>query len=432
MTNGYEAIIPLTQVTMSPHHGSVIALHDGRLLWVWVYRGVHAIRSEDGGRTWGERHDVVLSSGEPMAGYVGVHLLRLPSGKLGMVLASKQGPPKFDGQEISWLTFHTSEDEGETWSAPQLINPPYSALTQWGIGNASQDKTIVLDDGRIVIPVDQVLAPTPTCDDPKGVWRMGERFGNLERRWLVYSFAIYSDDEGRSWQRSRNDVVAQIEGGFRGSYAFGEAAVVELNDGRLMMLGRTNLGCLYRSYSEDRGESWQEAEPTDLALSPSPCSLRRIPKTGDLLVIWNQASRMELLEGVYRHRLTCAVSKDNGQTWQHHRNLESLDDVTRIEPMIDETMLIAGIRQPVDRQRYHRAPGPLRCNEPTCIFHGDNAVITYSHMELGDPAVITNTYGMDFNDVADKYGVTERPDRPGKLSGNNKVRVLPTEWFYEK
>ena len=141
---------------------------------------------------------------------------------------------------------------------------------------------------------------------------------------------------------------------------------------------------------------------------------------------------MELIEGVYRHRLTCAVSKDDGLSWQHHRNLESLDDVAHIEPVVDEMMLIDNIRQPVDRHRYHRAPGPLRCNEPTCTFHDDNAVITYSHLELGDPAVITNTYGMDFNDVADKYGVTERPDRPGRYEGNNKVRILPTEWFYEK
>ena len=35
----------------------------------------------------------------------------------------------------------------------------------------------------------------------------------------------------------------------KGSYSFNEPAVVELTDGRLLMMGRTNLGRIYRSYS---------------------------------------------------------------------------------------------------------------------------------------------------------------------------------------
>ena len=77
MADGYEAVIPLTQVSMSPSHGSVVALNDGRLLWVWAYKGVHAITSDDGGRTWGEPRDVMLTTGEPMRGIMAVNLLRL-------------------------------------------------------------------------------------------------------------------------------------------------------------------------------------------------------------------------------------------------------------------------------------------------------------------------------------------------------------------
>lgn len=297
--------------------------------------------------------------------------------------------------------------------------------------NVGIDKVSMCPSHGSVIPVDQYMGPKPTTDAPKDVRRMGERFGNLERSALVYGFALYSDDGGQSWQRSHNELIVQLEGGFRGNYSFIEPAVVELADGRLLMLGRTNLGVLYRSYSEDRGHTWLAPEPTDLALSPSPCCLRRIPNSSDLLVIWNQISRLELINGLYRHRLTCAISKDNGLTWQHHRNLESLDDVTRIEPEIGDVMLIGPARQPVDRKRYHRAPGPLRCNEPTCTFVGDQAVITYSAMELGDPAVITDTYRMDYKAVALRHGFTERANRPGKWDGVNRVRVLPITWFYE-
>ena len=76
MTEGFEAVIPLTQVSMSPSHGSVIRLNDGRLLWVWAHKGVHAITSDDGGRTWGEPRDVVLTTGEPMSGVMAVNLLQ--------------------------------------------------------------------------------------------------------------------------------------------------------------------------------------------------------------------------------------------------------------------------------------------------------------------------------------------------------------------
>ena len=428
MSDEFEAIIGLDKVSMSPSHGSVIALRDGRLLWMWAHKGVRAITSEDGGQTWGTPGPAMLSTGEPMKGHFGVNLFRLHGGALGMVLVAEAARREFDADQQSVLTFHRSDDEGGTWSPPVVVNPPNVSAS------LSQDKTIVLRDGRIVVPVDQYMGTKPTRGDPKGVHRLGERFANLERCALVYGFALYSDDEGQTWQRSRSNVIVQLEGGFGGSYSFIEPAIIELADGRLMMLGRTNLGSLYRSLSEDRGYTWLAPEPTDLALSPSPCCLRRLPHTGDLLVIWNQASRMEQIEGVYRHRLTCAISRDEGNTWQHHRNLESLDDVVRIEPIVDEMMLMGPIRQPVDRKRYHRAPGPLRCNEPTCTFQEDHAVITYSQIlgfEGPGTSVIRDTYGLDVAEVARRYGFTERSDRPGYFNGNNKLRILPFEWFYE-
>ena len=199
------------------------------------------------------------------------------------------------------------------------------------------------------------------------------------------------------------------------------------------MLCRTNLGRHFRSYSDDRGQTWSEAEPTDLVCCPAPCSLKRIPATGDLLVIWSQISRWETMTGLYRHRLSCAISRDEGQTWEHHRNLESLDDVSRIEPTEPiEHVLIGTYRQPSDRTRYTRAPGPLRCNQPTCCFLGDKAIITYCSAVLGDPSAIQQTYGVDVGKLARDLGYTPNPRNPDKFIGNNKIRVLPIKWFYRE
>ena len=92
-------------------------------------------------------------------------------------------------------------------------------------------------------------------------------------------------------------------------------------------------------------------------------------------------------------------------------------------------MPTAGHRQPLDRERYHRAPGPLRWSYPTCAFLEDRAVITYGRSVLGDPGVISRTYGMDFAGLVERLGF-EIVEGKAKTRGDNKVRVLPIEWFY--
>ena len=105
-----------------------------------------------------------------------------------------------------------------------------------------------------------------------------------------------------------------------------EPAVVELRDGRLLCFGRTKMGCVYQSFSEDQGASWGPAEPTVLASSYSPASIRTVPKTGDILCVWNQVSGQEVADGMAQSRMSLAVSEEAGKRWNHFKNLESLDD----------------------------------------------------------------------------------------------------------
>ena len=84
-----------------------------------------------------------------------------------------------------------------------------------------------------------------------------------------------------------------------------------------MMLMRTGLGGQYKSISTDGGQTWSEPVPTPLRGTAAPVSISRIPATGDLLAIWNHNPGAKT-----RNPLTAAVSKDEGETWQHFRNLE--------------------------------------------------------------------------------------------------------------
>ena len=91
-----------------------------------------------------------------------------------------------------------------------------------------------------------------------------------------------------------------------------EPSIVELNDGRLLCMSRTTQKCVYKAYSENQGVTWSTPEPTDLPAPDSPPLIRRIPTTGDLLLLWNCVPSDRNLP---RTPLTTALSRDEGKTW---------------------------------------------------------------------------------------------------------------------
>ena len=88
----------------------------------------------------------------------------------------------------------------------------------------------------------------------------------------------YYTDDGYTWVRSRNfvDTGKTTE----------EPSIVELKDGRLLMVFRNLKGYVGRAYSPDQGDSWTEPGFFELPSALSPQCITRIPKTGDLLLLW--------------------------------------------------------------------------------------------------------------------------------------------------
>jgi hypothetical protein len=404
-----DIIVPLAKVGASPSYGSVIALGDGRLLWTWGKSDtpVYGNYSSDKGKTWSDPIPLRFDGRHSMK-VLSTSLVRLRSGALGQAVAG-----------IRELFFHVSRDEGKTWSQGIRVD----------VGNESvaftNDRAIVLSTGRIVLPAYTFLEGPKLPVRKPVIKRYGAEFDAAWIHWVMYSYVFYSDDEGKTWTRSDNEVFITLAQGTEGTYPAHEPAVAELSDGRLVMFVRTNLGRFYRSYSEDKGKTWLQVEPTPLIGPPAPCSLTRIPGTNDLLAVWTQVSSFEVMQGLWRHRLSCAISKDGGVTWQNFKNLESLDDTTRVEDEVPGAVLYGPFRQPLDRMRYHRAPGPLRASYPTCLFVNGNAIITYGLSTLGEKAIITRTYGMDYDEVVRKLGM-------GPDASANKVRIMPIQWFYTK
>ncbi len=284
--------------------GSFISLKDGRILFVYSRfagnRGsddapasIVGRYSRDGGRTW-SRADVPIVSSTGSLNVMSVSLLRLQDGRIALFYVRK----------ISTANAHVylrySSDEAATWSAPILCiyEPGYYVL--------NNDRVIQTRAGRIIIPV--------------ALHSVEDKFTSRGT-----AMAYLSDDGGRTWRRSHDKLVAPTAS----PNGLQEPGVVELKDGRIMMFMRTSMGSQYLSYSSDGGDHWTQAVPSIIQSPLSPASIKRIPSTGDLLMVWNDHSRVDASFRASDHRfgkrtpLTVAISRDDGKTWIHARNLLS-------------------------------------------------------------------------------------------------------------
>jgi hypothetical protein len=342
--------------------------------------------SRDGGRTWSDAAPVrTVDKGNIPLARDTAHLsvVRLKSGRLGMVYGGPAARPGRDGTVL----FRSSGDDGQTWSAPVAIDPLFAVCRT--------QAARVLSTGRVVVPVMAWISPQAGGDSED------------ENNSLVFSWIYSSDDEGRTWKRSLSELFVSLDQGRAGSYSLEETQLEELRDGRLLLVGRTEFGRPYQSVSKDGGISWSNPKPVDLACGYTPTTIIRIPATKNLLLVWNQVSTEEILSGLHRHRLSTAISTDEGVTWTHFRNLESLDDRTRIDPPKGPARVYRmkdyAYRQPADRLRYPRAPGCLRICYPTVAFRDNEVAIAYD------------------------YGYGPGPFKDGHAT---KIKVVSLDWLY--
>lgn len=275
--------------------GDIVALKDGRLLLAYSHWTKGAASddspaeicgrySSDGGATWSAESTLIPNDAMNL---MSVSLLRLHNGELMLVYGRRRSNAD--------LRFYArfSKDEAKTWTADHEVTP---GCAYHVVNNA---RIIQLKSGRL-------LAPAALC--------RGETW---KKDYYFFNVVYYSDDNGRTWKGGKQKLNVESS-----SYGADEPGVIELKDGRVMMLIRTDTGRIWRSYSSDHGETWSPPEKTSLATPSSPSTIRRIPSTGDLLLVWNNASPSAKNKGEPRNPLTTALSRDEGRTWEHFRNLE--------------------------------------------------------------------------------------------------------------
>lgn len=292
-------IEPATPQMPRADTASVAELEDGRLMVVYhkyvpsEHSGhdqgrchIWSKTSRDGGLTWDSGRMLV----DVAPGDMNVQapaLLKLRSGELLLTCLRAHG----EGSSSTMCLFRSS-DQGRTF----VEEPPIWRRSQGQLLQGGASCLLQLKSGRLLLPF----------------------HGGTGNQWRQKNSAwcYLSDDQGKTWRRTRDAIELPKRGAM-------EPSVAQLEDGTLVMSLRTQLGGPYLARSTDEGETWSEPRPSGLEGPESCTCLRRIPGTNDLVLFWNNSKYLAKGHHHYGERtpLTAAVSPDGGKTWRVVGNL---------------------------------------------------------------------------------------------------------------
>lgn len=258
-------------------------------------------RSTDGGKTWSPMK-VIEDPGELWSAANPATVVDRQTGRVWLLYLrckpERNTETARPGTDDNQILARTSDDNGVTWSEPIDLTKVSRDMAdrQWGSsvvgpGGAIQDRR-----GRLIAPV----------------WRY-KPFG---------VFAIYSEDHGRTWQRS-----PLVPGGKGGD----ESQLVELADGRILMdirqesgphrwMAESSDGGRAGHHPEDGRAGWSWSAPRPgLAVSPVACAIERytLKAAGDDRdrILWTGP------KGPDRMNLVVRISYDEGRTFPVERQI---------------------------------------------------------------------------------------------------------------
>ncbi|SDS24506.1 Predicted neuraminidase (sialidase) [Brevibacterium sandarakinum] len=289
----------------SNHAPTILALRSGGLLAAWFggsdegNKDIDVLVSKFDPNTaaWSESmavtHDEIRSDQNP-------GLFEAPGGAVWLVYTSQLSrqsgvPETFNLQHTSVVKVIRTDDDGATWSEPELLFDREGTFCRQPIQ--------VLSDGRWV----------------HSQWLC---FDDESKNGSDQPVLQISDDEGVTWR--------QVE--FPDAAGRVHPNVVELEPGRLVCLFRSRFAdWVYLSRSEDGGDTWTVPEATEVPNNNAGLSAFLLPSRRLALVSNEHQVAEEPGDVVWpyeRMKVVIAVSQDEGRTWPVRREIEPGDGFT--------------------------------------------------------------------------------------------------------
>jgi sialidase-1 len=305
--DGYPSIrIPSVVVTTK---GTVLAFAEGRQKHSdQAENDIVMKRSTDGGVTWSPlkviQDDGANSLNNPTAlvassGRIFLLYQRIPA---RLKEHSQDIATGFAGENIYRSLLVTSDDDGQTWSAPRDVTRgtkhETSATTIASGPGIGIELTRGPHQGRLVMPF------------------------NEGPYWKWNNYAAFSDDAGQTWQCGANVPGALVPDAKLGERSqINEVQMVELSDGGVRLHSRQFAGAKVRktSISRDGGATWSAVE--DVPALRDPCCMASIFRFsfddagGHGRVLYSGP------DSTKRENGTVHLSTDDGATWPTQRVL---------------------------------------------------------------------------------------------------------------
>ena len=241
--------IPATQNNSRNGEGSFVHINDSSILFGYTefnssgrededIARIVAVKSCDGGETWSEK-TILFEKPQNARNIMSLSFLKMANGDIGAFYITKN----IDGTDD--IVISRSADEGETWSEPvscikNVLENDYYVL--------NNDRVIYTSKNRIILPLAcHTIHSHVDCFSPG------------------YILFLYSDDDGKTWQKSESVLKCPFPDDPNG---FQEPGVYEKDDGTIWCYIRTGLGFQFECFSKDDGKTFSVPQPNTFFSSP--------------------------------------------------------------------------------------------------------------------------------------------------------------------
>ena len=195
------------------------------------------------------------------------------------------------------IGYFYSDDDGFTWTGPELINP-------------------VNDPGYTGMSVMRM------CETNRGTWLLGTHEGYSAKPPVITNlYILRSEDQGRTWEL----LPKRRTGGWHVMpyHRMDEGRPIQVGD-RILFMTRTPEGHLWALWSDDDGKTWTDPAPTSLVHPDAPPMINLLSDNRTLVCLHhnrhhdatytNLSPENNIIMGD-RSEIWAAFSEDCGKTW---------------------------------------------------------------------------------------------------------------------